>query len=253
MPMTPEDSTSVKSKDSASIKPIDSASENSPKILIDASRDGGVWWFPQGTNAQFYADQYHQGTTLVQYLVGLGYSVDELPRGQMLTLGLLRNYSRIIRVVGFGVYTDDEIQAYDDFLSRKGSLLLLQDHLANSSNDNLSAHLGVNFQGILSGTVTVFTSDSITAGVTGLSYIAGSVVTNAANNPNMTVIGSFDNSYFLDLNNDGIYNQGELQGPPVMGKITNYPGKVFFLGDTNGLESVPQPFTQNLVNWLFRR
>jgi hypothetical protein len=67
----------------------------------------------------------------------------------------------------------------------------------------------------------------------------------------MIILGSFDSSYFLDSNLDGIYNPGELKAPPVMGKLTNYPGKIFFLGETNGLESIPQPFTQNLVNWLF--
>ena len=40
----------------------------SKKILVDASKDGGVWWFSQGTGDVFSADADHQGKALADYL-----------------------------------------------------------------------------------------------------------------------------------------------------------------------------------------
>jgi len=55
---------------------------------------------------------------------------------------------------------------------------------------------------------------------------------------------------YADLNFNGIQDAGEPTAPPVMG-ILNYPkSKVFFIGDTNGLEVQPQPFIDNLIKWM---
>src|SRR6187549_3774745 len=56
----------------------------SKSILVDASKDGGVWWFPQG-QAGFSATNPHQGSALADYFRNLGYQVDELPRGAIIT------------------------------------------------------------------------------------------------------------------------------------------------------------------------
>jgi len=49
---------------------------------------------------------------------------------------------------------------------------------------------------------------------------------------------------------NGVKDQGEPDGPPVMG-VLNYPNsRVFFIGDMNGLEIQPQPFINNLINWM---
>jgi len=54
------------------------------------------------------------------------------------------------------------------------------------------------------------------------------------------------------LNNSDPFNSGNISAAPVMGLVTNFPNtRIFFLGDGNGIEMVPQPLTQNLVNWLF--
>jgi hypothetical protein len=238
---------------SISIRGVDSISINPVKILVDASRDGGVWWFPQSSDSVFSSEKDHQGKALADYLVSLGYLVDELPRGTTLTDSLLRNYNKIIRAGGFGVYSGDEILAYDNFLNRKGSLLLLEDFVNNNDDNSLAEHLGVKFEGEISGTITRFTQNAITKGVTSFPYLVGSVVTNASNNPNMMILGSFDSNYFLDRNNDGIFDEGDILAPPVMGILYTYPNsRIFFLGEINGLESIPQPFTQNLFTWLFQ-
>jgi hypothetical protein len=230
----------------------DSVLNYSSRILVDASKDGGGWWFPQSPLTGFSSKEEHQGTGLVHFLVSLGYSVDELPRDTILTSSMLTKYSKIIRAIGFSGYKKEELQAYDDFLNKGGSLLLIADFLRDYETDGLAEHLGLQLKGTLNGVVTVFTPDSITDGVTYLQYIAGSVVTNAYNNPNITILGSFDNSYYLDVNNNGILDTDDIQAPPAMGKLNNFNGKVFFLGDINGFESVPQPLTSNLFNWLFK-
>ena len=183
----------------------------------------------------------------------MGYQVDELPRGVVITDSLLSKYSRIIRAPAFFPYTDEEIGAYDNFLKKPGSLMLLQDHLTYTTNDKLSEHLGIEFSGVVSGTVTVYVANQITHGVSDLPYIAGSVITNASTNPAITILGSLDSASFLDVNNNGIYDAGDINAPPVMGILTNHPSsKIFFLGDGNGIEGIPQPLTQNLVSWLFQ-
>jgi hypothetical protein len=242
-----------KTTESLSVSTGDPISVNPNKILVDASRDGGVWWFPQSSDSVFSSEKDHQGKALADYLISLGYIVDELPRGTTLTDTLLSNYNKIIRAGGFGIYSGDEILAYDNFLNRKGALLLLEDFVNYPDDDSLAEHLGVKFEGVISGAVTRFTPNDITAGVTSFPYIAGSVVANASNNPNMTILGSFDSDYFLDRNNDGIFDEGDIQAPPAMGILNTYPkSRIFFLGDINGLESIPQPFTQNLFAWLFQ-
>ena len=246
-------------------KSADSVSNNPNKILIDASRDGGVWWFPQGDGAQFKAADYHQGKPLVDWLIGQGYQVDELPRGTTLTTTLLRNYTKIIRTGSFGLdYSDNEMQAYEDFINRKGSLLLMQEFINTSyngsQNDKLSEYLGITFEGTViapdssfNGLITVFNEHAITAGVSALPFIAGSGVTNTKDNKDITILGSFDNGYFLDRNFDRLYDGNDIKAPPVMGILNSFPNcRIFFIGDVNGLESLPQPFTQNLMDWLFK-
>ncbi|MEJ7739659.1 MAG: hypothetical protein WKF97_19715 [Chitinophagaceae bacterium] len=203
------------------------------KILVDASRDGGVWWSPQ-SGQPGNANAPHQGKKLADYLKSLGYQVDELSSGTTITWPLLKQYTRIIRAGGFGNYSPGEIEAYDSFLSRPSSLMLLQDHLSNYSNDLLSEHLGVEFTGSEIGHVTKFAPHSITAGVTLHDYVAGSTVSNSIKNSGITVLGWLGpNDY------------------PVMG-ILHYPtARIFFIGDMNGLEQVPQPFSGNLIKWLF--
>jgi len=69
----------------------------------------------------------------------------------------------------------------------------------------------------------------------------------------MMILGSFDSNYYFDRNNDGIFDEGDILAPPVMGILYTYSNsRIFFLGEINGLETIPQPFTQNLFTWLFQ-
>jgi hypothetical protein len=235
---------------SDSIPPNDN---NTGNILVDASKDGGGWWFPQGSSS-FSDSANHQGKPLADYLRSLGYHVDELPRGAIITNELLKNYSKIIRVPAFFDYSDEELAAYKNFMNKPGAILLLQDHLSYPANDKLSEFLGLDFKGAIEGVITNFADHEITNNISPLPFIAGAVVTNTENNSNITVLGSISKTDYTVMNNADPFNGlGTDIDPPVMGIVTNFPNtKIFFLGDINGLENVPQPLTQNIVNWLFK-
>jgi hypothetical protein len=232
-------------------EPLQSTELTSEKnILVDASKDGGVWWFPQSPLTGFSETDDHQGKYLADYLRSLGFTVDELPREATITDQLLEKYSRIIRVAAFFPYSDDEIEAYKKFLKKPGAILLMQDHLSYAANDKLSELLGLTFRGAVEGTITNFTAHEITAGIGDLPFIAGAVVTNSENNPNIVVLGSLDN--YTVLNNSDPFSSPNNGSAAVMGVVKNFPNtRIFFIGDGNGIEMVPQPLTQNLVKWLF--
>lgn len=204
-------------------------------ILVDASRDGGVWWFPQSSTTGFSASNVHQGKNLVDYLRSLAYQVDELPTGTTITSDILSKYDKVIRAGGFGSYSLDEMAAYRFFLGGNKSLLLLQDHLSNFPNDQLSVELGLSFEGDYSGTLNSFSQHAITNGVTPLPYIAGSVIFNP-DPAKITALGT--------LNANGT-------NAVAMGIVKHPTSKIFFVGDMNGIEAIPQPLTSNLVSWLF--
>jgi hypothetical protein len=206
-------------------------------VLVDASRDGGVWWFPQGGN--FSASAPHQGKALADYLRSKSFSVDELPRGAVITWNVLRKYKKIIRAGGFGNYTTGEIASYDSALLYSASILLLSDHLTNFPNDKLSQHLGLNFSGAHTGMLTPSSNHSITAGVNSLPYIAGSIIINP-DPARMTILGHVEKTT-------------TQPGYAAMGILHHPKARVFFIGDANAIEQLPQPFTNNLVQWLFEK
>jgi len=220
------------------------ATNNSPKsatdlhasgsILVDASKDGGGWWFPQSPSTGFTTFNQHQGKALADYFRNLGYQVDELPRGATITSELLDKYSKVIRPTAFFSYSAEEITAYTSFLNKSSSLLLISDHLQNTVNDQLSASLGLAFEGSYSGPITSFQPHAITSGVTSLNYIAGSVIRNC-DPSRITVLG-----------------YQTTTGAAAMGIVKHPSSKIFFIGDVNGIEEVPQPFIANLKNWLFQ-
>ena len=200
------------------------------RVLVDASHDGGGWWFPQ--TDPFSPDSYHQGQALADYLRGKGYVVQELPRGAAITDSLLLASKIVIRATVFGSYTSTELQAYQHFLACPRTLLLLGDYLSDGSQDLLAEMLGVKFTGIVSGYVTTFAAHPITSGVVPLLYNAGATV--AAGYPSTVHILGWLST-----------------GEPVMGVVDHGTANIFFIGDVNGIESVPQPLVDNLINWGF--
>jgi hypothetical protein len=209
-------------------------------VLVDATHDGGVWWYPQsGTPPDGFApDAEHQGRALAEYLRGRGYIVTELGRGATLPTDSMRTYATVIRA---GYYYDEflpgysagDLAAYKAYLDCSRTLVLLGEFLRDGQHDVLAASLGIPLTGMVAGTITVFTAHELTTGVNSVPFMTGS---------------------FLDAGSEtGIQVLGRLPtGERVMGVLSKGNAKVFFIGDTNGMELVPQPLVQNLVAWGFR-
>lgn len=157
--------------------PTGGAADSRMRVLVDASKDGGVWWFPQADS--FDPGEGHQGKALADHLRRLGYEVTELGRDELAEL------------VGIGFVGASAIEP-----------------------------------------IVTFADHPITDDVDGLPYIAG--------------------AYAVSSGTTGVEFLGWLaDGQPVMGVVTGLPSRVFFLGDTNVLEGVPQPLVENLIAWGF--
>lgn len=217
------------------------------KILVDATKGGGGWWFPQ--TAPFNPYMPHQGKALADYLRSLGHSVTELPRGEItIDLDLLSQYDIVIAVAS-GAYSSDESNAYLSYVSLGGTLLLLTDH--HGEFNNLTFSFGLDFRGLSLGSNVVnrFMEHPITSGVTTLTYGVGSGLISYP--PDADIIGWLSDDTFIDLNYNGAWDSGEPFGAPVLGCMSYDDGKVMFFGDVNGaIEAVEQPFTDNYINWL---
>jgi hypothetical protein len=156
----------------------------------------------------------------------------------------------VIRVNGFQAYTTQELNVYTQLLNRGMNLVLFTDHKKFDPVDELTDHLGLQFKGVANGTVSTFAEHEITAGLESLNYIAGSVITSYDENPSIELLGWLGEESYADLNFNGIQDDTEPVGAPVMG-ILSYPkSRVFLIGDTNGLAVQPQPFIDNLIGWM---
>ena len=218
------------------------------RILVDASRDGGLWWFPQG--GPFDPLAPHQGRALADHLRSTGYRVDELPRGASIDGEDLEGYDLVIRAGAMAPYDTAEIAAYTTYVSAGGDLLLLSDHMLYAPPDDLAAAFGIAFTGITRGANTLgsYAAHPITAGQGPLAYMFGSAVTGWPSTA--TILGALSGTSFLDANGDGVHNPGEVTAPDVLGLLEHGEGQILFGGDVNMWQSVPQPLLGNALLWL---
>ena len=215
------------------------------KILVDASRDGGTWWFPQA--GPFEPDAPHQGKALADFLLSQGKKVDELPRPFTITLEQLTQYDLVIRAVGFGSYSNQEISDYINYVQNGGKLLLLADH---SANDELASGFGLQFTGVTRGDnkLNNYSTHPLTQGVSEIYYHVGSGLTSFP--ASAQIIGRLSTQSFLDLNNNNTQDTGESSAPDVLGMMNLGTGQILFCGDVNMWETVPQPLTDNMLDWF---
>lgn len=215
-------------------------------VLVDASRDGGVWWFPQA--GAFDPDLHHQGKAFADYLRSLGLDVRELPRPTPISLDLLQGHDLVVRAGACGVYADFEVAAYQRYVEDGGNLLLLDGHKLHCRLDAVGQSFGLRFEGISRGSQKMmFVPDPITDGVANgvLSYLVGSGLVGFP--AEAKILAYLDEGSYLDLNGDGSKDEGEPVAPPVMGRMEADDGLIVFMGDVNTLEHVPQPLTDNII------
>ena len=213
-----------------------SVNDLSKKILIDASHDGGVWWFPQSITTGFSKSAPHQGKLLADLLRTKGFIVDELPSYALITDSILLQYDKVIRAGCYGSYQESELKAYNNFLNHTASLFLISEFQQPAQTDQLAERLGIDFRGTYYGDVNRYASHKITEGATPFYFNAGAIVTNQNTNPNIQILGWLDDNINL----------------PVAGILAHPNSKIFFLGEINGIETVPQPLTDKIVQWLFQ-
>jgi hypothetical protein len=198
------------------------------RVLIDASRDGGVWWFPQASN--FQADQGHQGLAFEQALRDAGFQVDVLPRGSQITDDLLNHYGIVVRGNIFqDPYTQDSSMPIVN-RSIAASHCCYSQNTSGNANDGLATTLGVTFEGELKGTVQTFANNKLVQGVSSMNYVAGSSIA-ATNETYLTPLAWVNNEV-------------------VMALLDHPHSRIFLIGDTNTVEFLSQPFTNNLISWM---
>ncbi len=174
------------------------------------------------------------------------FKVDELGRGEELKEEHFMGYFIVIRVNGFQTYTANELEVYTKLVKRGMNLVFFTDHKTYDPKDELGDLLGIEFKGVARGKVCKFTSHIITENLTSLDYIAGSVLINADQNSDIQILGWLGENDYADMNLNGIKDEGEPVAPPVMGILNCPKSKIFFIGDANGLQIMPQPFINNL-------
>ena len=218
------------------------------RILVDASRDGGVWWFPQYPS--FDPALPHQGLALADYLRSLDYDVDVLPRPQLVTSELLGGYDLVIRANGFGRYAASEIQAYGDYVSGGGRLLLLGDHMRYAPPDSLASSFGITFAGVTRGDNLLddFAAHPITQDVVPLYYMVGSAIVGLPGEAQ--ALGRLSAASYVDLNDNSAQDANEGSAPVVLAALSFGNGRVVVFGDTNLWQQVPQPLVGNVLVWL---
>jgi hypothetical protein len=210
-------------------------------VLVDATHDGGVWWFPQTAAAGgFNPDSAHQGRALANYLRDAGYTVRELGRGTQLPTDSMLTYATVIRA-GYYYdaqrpgYSDSDLDAYAAFVACPRTLVLLSDWLREIHRDVLADSLGIPLKGLSpAAMMTDFTPHALTAGVDSVRWGVGSYLDTETGAGNaVQILGRVPS------------------GEAVLGVLAKGDAKIFWMGDTNSLQWLPQPFLQNLVAWGF--
>ncbi len=112
------------------------------RILIDASKDGGLWWFPQA--GHFDAEQPHQGKIFADSLRQDGAEVVELGRGETITTDRLRGFDLVIRVPAFFTYSPSEANAYRYIVAGGTRLLIIGG--ATPNPDRVAEAFGLKFE-----------------------------------------------------------------------------------------------------------
>ena len=205
---------------------------SAPKVLVDASRDGGTWWSPQSEEEGFNPDLPNQGKYFADYLRSQGIVVTELPRPFVITPDLLDDYHLVVRANAYprNGYGPDEIDAYQEYVADGGALIILAEFTSPYEVDQLALNFGLILQGNLTELVDRFVEHPITSGVQPFYFSAGSVL--------------------VEDPPPGTIELGFIGSQTAMGLLPYGLGQIFFIGDTAEVTFARQPLTENLVTYF---
>lgn len=209
------------------------AQEAKPRIVIDASRDGGAWWLPQKEKQQD-ASQAREGKALADYLKTLTPDVVEIPHGEVIT-DKLKNATVVIRFNACDhPYSHEEGVAYQHYVQNGGRVLLLYGAPEKRAPDEVAEHLGIRVgQRVETPFIKKWANHPITAGLKDVPFHCGSVIS-----------GYPESSIQLGL---------MANGQSVFGMASVGKGKVIYLGSVAPLISVSQPFVENVFRELLSK
>jgi hypothetical protein len=198
-------------------------------VVIDASQDGGAWWFPQGP-PPFDPKKPHQGGALADHLRNRGWRVIEIPRETRIT-NQLKGASIVIRMNFYGRYAESEVAAYREYVQRGGRLLLIQAFVREdeAKNDTVAQQFGIRFEGMIETAV-----------------MQGAGVSNKDFNETLFRIGSVVVKYPESTQPLAQLADGRL----VMGMARYGRGRIIFLSSVFPVLQIAQPFTMRLLDEL---
>ena len=201
------------------------------KIVVDASKDGGAWTYPQ-RQSDFDPKKDHQGKAFADYLRSQGWALDEITPGEDIT-ERLAGAAIVIRTdsVFTSSYEESEVRAYREYVSRGGNVLLIHGFVRNGSTntDKVAKEFGITFSKTVNApTIKRWAQHSLTKELDLIPYKVGSVVTDS---PKSTVPLAY-------LDDDQI----------VMGMVEIGKGKVIFLSTTRPLVVVQPPFIKRVLD-----
>jgi len=207
---------------------ISAQPSNKLRVLIDASKDGGLWWFPQAHT--FDPKQHHQGRPLANFMRNQGWEVVEAGRGEVITLDKLRDFDVVIRPPVYYDYTLDEVIAYRDSLMGGTRLLLMG---GGTDTDSLATTFGLRFDPRSRfGSVREWIPHPLSANIAGKDFSWASV----KESPPGAVMLAW-------------LNRGGADSRPVLGYLPYGSGYVVFVGQ--GFIA-PDPFISSVIGSLAR-
>lgn len=200
------------------------------KIVVDASKDGGVWTYPQ-PRGSFDPTKDHQGKALADYLRSQGWDLEEIPPGEDIT-ERLNGATVVIRTSAFFTfdYKESEVRAYRDYVAGGGNVLLVHGFVRNGSSnvDKIAKEFGIVFsKSVTAATIRRWAQHPLTKDLDLMPYKVGSVVTES---PIQTVPLAY-------LDDDQI----------VMGIVKIGKGKVIFLSTTSPLLAGQRLFIKRVL------
>jgi len=199
------------------------------RILVDASKDGGLWWFPQA--GTFDATQYHQGKALADSLRQDGADVVELGRGETITTDKLRGFDLVVRVPAYFTYSSSEALAYQYSVAGGTRLLLMNGGYVGS--DLVAEAFGLQFE-----TRTHFSSLK--------RWVSHPFIRNDTEGHDGVwsgIIKAPSDSIYLGWLNDS-------RETPVLGYLPFGQGYVVFTGRMFDLAALRQSFAKDLINGI---